>query len=123
MKYLRTLAALLGVLLIVGELARSWGQGRNILFVVDDFFIGIPLLLMAMLMSKPSTVRFCGLTAAFAAVAAGLYGSFFGKIVDLEQEMASNFENEILTALIGLAFASSLAGVVASLYYASKWSK
>ena len=69
---------------MMGELIRSWGQGRNLLFVLDDFFIGIPLLLTAYL-------------------------------------AASNIEIGVLTALIGMAFVSSLAGTFASIYLANQY--
>ena len=111
----RVWAALLGSSLMIGETIRSWGQGRNPLFVFDDFLIGIPLVATAILMAKPTAARRCAFSASFAATAGMLYGSFFGKLVDLSRPASSNIEIGLLTWLIGLAFASSLIGLAASL--------
>ncbi|MEM7020085.1 MAG: hypothetical protein AAF512_22435 [Pseudomonadota bacterium] len=115
MLFWRIWAILLGSSLMIGELIRSWGQGRHPLFILDDFFIGIPLIITAILMAQPTIARRCGFSAAFAAAAGMLYGSFFGKLVDLSRPASSNIEIGFLTALIGLAFFSSLLGLVASL--------
>ena len=105
---------------MIGELVRSWGQGRNIIFVLDDFFIGVPLLLTAYFMGKPSFARHCAFSAAFAATAGMLYGSFFGKLIDLASPASSNIEIKLLTTLIGMAFVSSLLGLIASIYLANE---
>jgi len=59
MKFWRVWAILLGLSLMVGETIRSWGQGRNPLFVLDDFFVGLPLVVTAILMARPSIPRLC----------------------------------------------------------------
>jgi len=114
MTFWRIWAILLGSSLMIGETIRSWGQGRNLLFVLDDFLIGIPLVVTAILMGHPTMARYCAFSASFAASAGMLYGSFFGKLVDLSRPASSNIEIGLLTALIGLAFVSSLAGLIAS---------
>ncbi len=121
MIFWRFWAGLLGSSLMIGESIRSWGQGRHLLFVLDDFFIGIPLVLMALLMAKPSVARHCGFAGAYAAAAGMLYGSFFGKLVNPDGAMSSNLDNDLLTVLVGMAFVSSLLGLAASLYFASKF--
>ena len=115
MSFWRIWAILLGLSLMIGETVRSWGQGRNLLFVVDDFLIGIPLIVTAILMAKPTVTRRCAFSASFAASAGMLYGSFFSKLVDLSHPASSNIEIRLLTTLIGLAFVSSLLGLIASL--------
>jgi len=120
MGFWRIWAVLLGSSLMIGESIRSWGQGRNLLFVFDDFFIGIPLVVTAILMNKPTPGRWCAFAASFAASAGMLYGSFFGKLVDLSNPASSNIEIRLLTALIGLAFFSSLIGLAASIRLASR---
>jgi hypothetical protein len=57
MLFWRCWGALLGASLMIGETIRSWGQGRNLLFVLDDFAIGIPLVVTAWLMGAPSPGR------------------------------------------------------------------
>jgi hypothetical protein len=118
MRFWRGWAVLLGASLMIGETIRSWGQGRPLLFVLDDFCIGIPLVLTAWLMGQPNPARRCAFAAAFAAAAGMLYGSFFGKVVELmagaEGDFSSNLDGSFLTLLIGFAFAASLAGLVAA---------
>ena len=122
MMFWRVWAALLGSSLIIGETIRSWGQGRNLLFVIDDYLIGVPLVLMAVLMAKPTITKYSAFAASYAATAGMLYGSFFGKLVNPDRPMSSNIEGGFLTFLIGLAFVSAIAGLAASLYMASKHS-
>lgn len=115
MKFWRVWAILLGLSLMVGETIRSWGQGRNPLFVLDDFFVGLPLVVTAILMARPSIPRLCAFSSSFAASAGMLYGSFFEKLVDLSKPASSNIEIRLLTALIGLAFTSSILGIFGSI--------
>lgn len=115
MKFWRIWALILGISLMAGESIRSWGQARNPLFVVDDFLVGIPLVLTAILLARPSIPRLCAFSAAFAASAGMLYGSFFSKLVDLAEPASSNIEIRLLTALIGLALISSILGVYGSI--------
>jgi hypothetical protein len=111
----RIVAIVLGSALMTGEAVRSWGQGRNLLLVVDDFLLGTALVVAGVLMARPTFARHCGLCAAFAASVGGLYPSFFGKLVDLSAPASSNIEVRLLTALIGAAFVIALAGLVATL--------
>jgi len=117
MMFWRIWAILLGASLMIGEGIRSWGQDRHLLFVLDDFFIGVPLVLTAILLSKPTVGRRCAFSAAWAATAGMLYGSFFGKLIDDTNAAAAttNIEIGFLTALIGAAFVSSLIGLAGSI--------
>jgi hypothetical protein len=114
MIYWRIVAVTLGLALMAGETIRSCGQGRNLLFVLDDFAIGIPLVVTAIMVGRPSPGRCCAFSAAWAATAGALYGSFFSKVVDPASPMHSNIAVGLLTTLIGVAFAVSIAGTVAS---------
>lgn len=118
MLFWRIWAILLGSSLMIGETIRSWGQGRHPLFVLDDFVIGIPLVVTGILMAAPTVPRRCAFAASFAAAAGMLYGSFFGKVVELSSggagSFSSNLDGEFLTILIGMAFVSSLAGLIAA---------
>ena len=116
MLFWRIWAILLGSSLMIGETIRSWGQDRHPLFVLDDFFIGIPLVVTALLLSQQTVARRCAFSATWAATAGMLYGSFFGKLIDDTNAAAAttNIEIGFLTALIGAAFVSSLIGLVGS---------
>ena len=120
MQFWRTIAIVLGSFLMCGEMIRSWGQGRNLLFVVDDFLIGIPLVITGLLMSKRTLARHCAFSAAFAATAGMLYPSFFGKLVEPSAPVSSNINAGLLTTLIGIAFFLSLLGAFCSIYLASR---
>jgi len=116
MLFWRIWAILLGSSLMIGETIRSWGQDRHLLFVLDDFFIGVPLVVTALLLSQQTVARRCAFSAAWAATAGMLYGSFFGKLLDDTDAAAAttNIDIGFLTALIGAAFVSSLIGLVGS---------
>ncbi|PKQ05262.1 MAG: hypothetical protein CVT72_10120 [Alphaproteobacteria bacterium HGW-Alphaproteobacteria-11] len=116
MIYWRYLAIFLGLLLMGGELFRSWGMGRPLMFVLDDFFIGIPLVVTALLMAKDNFARRAAFAGAWGATAGMLYPSFFGKLIAPTAEAAAttNIPFDFLTVIIGVIFALSLAGLVAS---------
>jgi hypothetical protein len=113
---LRVLGVLHGSLLIAGEMVRSSGQGRPLVFVLDDVWIGGFVLIAALAFRPDRLARRAAFAAAWAANAGGLYGSFFGKLLAEEgASFHSNIPDELLTALIGLAFGISLFGMVATI--------
>lgn len=115
MKTWRLLAIATGLGLMVGETWRSWGAGRPWLFVVDDYLIGIPLVVSAWLVAKPTLARRCAFAAAYAAGAGMLYVSFFSKIVEPASVETGNWSLDVLTWLVGLAFFVCVAGTVAAI--------
>ena len=108
---LRLLGAGLALSLMIGELIRSWGAGRPIMFVLDDFFMGGLLLVGAIVMASPTRLRWGVFVAGWASCAGMLYGSFFGKVFAPETSNSGNFDLGFLTAIIGLAFMVSLIGL------------
>ena len=115
-RVLRVLALVLGSSLVIGETIRSWGQGRPLAFVLDDFLIGGGLILAALWFRAESLRRRAALAAAWGAVAGGLYGSFFGKLLDTTGAgFHSNIPDDLLTGLIGAAYATSLFGMIATI--------
>jgi hypothetical protein len=113
---LRICAALLGLSLMIGETIRSWGQDRNPIFVVDDFFIGGFLLISAAYFSQDTPVRRAAFAGGWAFCAGMLYPSFFGKVFpDPSSSMMTNIDPGLLTALIGIAFLTSILGLIATL--------
>lgn len=108
---LRFLGAGLALSLMVGELIRSWGAGRPIMFVLDDFFMGGLLLAGAVLMARPSRLRWGVFVAGWASCAGMLYSSFFGKVFDPASARPGNMDLGFLTAIIGIAFVVSLIGL------------
>ena len=114
MKYLRIVAVLFALSMMIGELWRSWGAGRPIMFVLDDQIMGAMLIAAAILVSKDTFNRRAFFTSAWGVNAGMLYGSFFGKVFAPENANAGNWDLGILTILIGIAFATSIIGLIFS---------
>ena len=111
MKWIRILAVLLALSLMLGEVWRSWGVGRPIMFVMDDQLMGGFLLAATWAVGKETVRNRIAFAAAWGVNAGMLYGSFFGKVFAPEEAQAGNWDLGILTWLIGLAFAVSLIGL------------
>ena len=114
---LRLAGILLALALMIGEVWRSWGAERPFVFVVDDFVFGVPLLIAALLAKRPTARGKPFLAAAWAGNVGMLYGSFFTKVVDPAATNAGNWNADVLTWLIGLAFGVSLLGVLGTLIH------
>lgn len=108
---LRIIAALLALSLMIGELWRSWGAGRHWLFVIDDQIMGAMLILGALAVAKDTFNRRALFAAGWGVNAGMLYGSFFGKIVEPQNTNAGNWNLDVLTVLVGVAFVISLLGM------------
>jgi hypothetical protein len=115
MLVLRILGLVGALSLMIGEIWRSWGAGRHILFILDDQFAGL-LMLAGVWAMRRDTIRNRALFSAGWGVAVGmLYGSFFGKLIDPATVQAGNWDAGVLTALLGLAFVIAVAGLIASI--------
>ena len=115
MLFLRIIAAIHALSLILGETWRSWGAGRHIAFVVDDYWIGGLLLLGAWFMRTDSLRNRALFAAGWGANAGMIYGSFFGKLIEPASSNPGNFDMGLLTGLLGLAFFVSVAGMIAAI--------
>ena len=111
MIWLRMLAVLLALSLMIGEVWRSWGVGRPVMFVMDDQLMGGFLIVAAWAMTKETVRNRIAFAAAWGVNAGMLYGSFFGKVFAPEEAQAGNWDLGVLTWLIGLAFVVSLIGL------------
>jgi hypothetical protein len=112
---LRLLALLLALSLMIGELWRSWGAGRHWLFVFDDQIMGAMLILAAIALRRDTFNRRAFFAAAWGVNAGMLYGSFFGKLVAPQTVNAGNWNMDVLTVLVGVAFVVSLLGLMLSI--------
>ncbi len=120
MRVLRTIAVILALSLMIGELWRSWGAGRPIMLVLDDQMMGGFLIVAAWVVRK-ETLRSRSVFSAAWGVAAGmLYSSFFGKVLDPSHAQAGNWDLGILTILLGIAFFTSVVGLWFSLTLPSR---
>ncbi len=120
MKILRIVAVQLSLSLMIGELWRSWGVGRPIAFVLDDQIMGGMLLISAWLVGSPTPGRCAFFAASWGVVAGMLYGSFFNKVFAPTSQQAGNWDMSILTVLIGVAFVTSIFGMIYSIWIISK---
>jgi hypothetical protein len=111
-KRLRLLAVLLALSLMVGEAWRSWGAGRPAYAWLDDQIMGAMLLAGAWAMARDTLARRAFFAAGWGVNAGMLYGSFFGKLFEPARTNAGNFDLGLLTWLVGLAFAVSIAGMI-----------
>lgn len=111
MKSLRILAVLLALSLMIGELWRSWGAGRPIMFILDDQLMGGFLLVAAWTVRHETIRTRSAFSAAWGVVAGMLYGSFFGKLIDPGSTQAGNWSLDVLTYLVGVAFSVSIIGL------------
>lgn len=115
MKILRVIAIVSALSLMIGEAYRSWGAGRPIAFWMDDMLAGALMIAAALLLRRETPARRALFTGVWGVAMGMLYGSFFGKVFDPAHANPGNFDLGLLTALIGVAFAASICGFVASL--------
>ena len=115
MKALRILAVLLALSLMLGEIWRSWGADRPIMFILDDQLMGTFLVVSAWVVRHRSARNHAVFSAGWAVNAGMLYGSFFGKVFDPTSAQPGTWDLGILTALIGVALTVSVFGLVCSL--------
>lgn len=111
MKMFRKLSIVLALLLMAGETFRSYGDGRHIMFILDDFFAGIFMIWAALKFTRDEPARRAAFAAAWGVAAGMLYGSFFGKLLADAPINSGNFDPNLLTGLIGIAFFGSLLGL------------
>ena len=122
MKLNAYLAIILALGLMIGESIRSWGKGRNFLFIIDDFIFSGILLIGAVLFLNKNRLGLPILIAGWASCLGMTYGSFFNKITN-SYDFKSNIDNNILTFLIGLAFLCSIIGLFWSIMLFHKKNK
>ena len=82
---------------------------------MDDMIMGTMLIAAAIMVAKDTFHRRAFFTAAWGTNAGMLYGSFFGKVFAPADANAGNFDLGFLTLLIGIAFATAVAGMIASI--------
>jgi len=112
---LRALAVVLALALMVGELWRSWGAERPLMFVIDDQVIGALLLAGAWAMKRDTARRRALFASSWGFSAGMLYPSFFGKLLEPEQTNAGDWDTSVLTILVGLALVIAVVGMIASI--------
>lgn len=112
MKAFRYFTIALGAVNMLGEFYRSVGDGRHIMFVLDDTFLGLALIISAVLFTKDTPPRRAFFAASWGAAAGGVYGSFFSKLFAEDPINSGNLNPTFLTAFLGVFFLISILGVI-----------
>ena len=112
MKAFRYFSIALGLLNMLGEFYRSIGDGRHIMFVLDDTFLGLALIVSALLFTKDTPPRRAFFAASWGAAAGGVYGSFFSKLLSEGPINSGNLNANFLTGFLGVFFVISILGVI-----------
>lgn len=112
MKTFRYFSIILGLLNMLGEFYRSVGDGRHIIFVLDDTFLGLALIFSALWFTKDTSPRRAFFAASWGAAAGGVYGSFFSKLLAEGPINSGNLNANFLTTFLGVFFVISVLGVI-----------
>ena len=98
------LAILLALGLIIGETIRRYGEWGFWARWIDDYIMGLLLIIPAILVFKNKNFGEKLLIAGWSLTVGMTYGSFFSKISPNAKEFQTNIEANSLIFLIGLAF-------------------
>ena len=112
MKSFRYFTMALGTLNMLGEFYRSIGDGRHIMFVLDDTFLGLALIFSALWFIKDTPPRRAFFAASWGAAIGGVYGSFFSKLLAEDPINSGNLNPTFLTAFLGILFVISIVGMI-----------
>ncbi len=112
MKAFRYFTMALAILIMIGEVYRSMGDGRHIMFVLDDIFLGLAMLVAALNFTKDTPPRRAFFAASWGAAAGGVYGSFFYKLLSETPINSGNLNSTFLTTFLGVFLAISILCVI-----------
>lgn len=106
------LSVIFGCLVVIGETYRRFGDFGHWSRWMDDYIIGLSLIVPAIIIlnGKNQGIKF--LIAGWGFASGLLYGSFFSKWLDIENIKQSNIESDLLIRLIGLGLLTSLFGLI-----------
>jgi hypothetical protein len=113
MKALRIAAIVFGLIVIGGELVRSWGE-RNPAWWIDDFLVGSALIASGILAGKSTAQRRALFTGAWGFALGVIYISFFDKVLG-PALMGHGAEFNRLNAFVSFSLIVAIAGLVGSL--------
>ncbi|MFL6765920.1 MAG: hypothetical protein ACJ8FO_12070 [Sphingomicrobium sp.] len=114
MRALRLLTVLLALLLMIGEIWRSWGT-RPVTAVLDDLIAGVLMIAAAWAVGAETLRTRTAFSATWGLVAGGLFGSFYSKLAAPNRVDAGNWSPNVLIWTLGAAFLVSLACLVLSI--------
>jgi hypothetical protein len=101
-----------GCLIVSGETYRRFGDFGHWSRWMDDYIIGLLLIVPAILILKGRNDWIKVLISGYGFATGLLYGSFFSKFLDVKNIQQSNIEADLLIFLIGLGLLASLVGLI-----------
>jgi len=113
-------AYIMGIVLPGLEIARRRTNFDNIPGYVDDLIVGALLLYSARAVTQGRPNGRVLLTASWAILVGGLYGSFFGQLQSTALNDLSGYSNTLVTVIKGILFVVSIVALVTSIKSATQ---
>ncbi len=108
MKTFRYLTILLALIIMIGELYRSYGDGRHIVWVLDDFFVGSLLIAAAINFTSDSLPKRAFFAGAWGVGLGMIYPSFFASLLDGAAFNSGNLNWKFLLGVKGFGFVMTI---------------
>lgn len=105
---------ILATINIFGEIYRSWGDGRNIVWILDDVLAGLFLIVAAIMFTKDTLSRRSLFAAAWGVSLGMIYMSFFSSLLSGSEFNSGNLDWQFLLAVKALIFLLCIFGVFAA---------
>jgi hypothetical protein len=109
---MRAAAVVFAVIVMAGELYRSWGE-RDMIFWLDDFLVSAGLIAAAWLLGKDTQRRRALFVGAWGFAAGVIYISFFDKVIGAAV-VGPGADFSPLNIFVSLSLAAAIAGFIAS---------
>ena len=105
---------ILATINIFGEIYRSWGDGRNIVWILDDVLAGLLLIFAAIMFTKDTLSRRALFAAAWGVSLGMIYMSFFSSLLNGSEFNSGNLDWQFLLVVKAFIFLLCIFGVFAA---------
>lgn len=120
MKTFIKITIILALINIAGEIFRSWGDGRNIVWILDDVLAGLFLIVTALMFNKDTHSRRAAFAAAWGVSLGMIYMSFFSSLLSASEFNSGNLDWRFLLGVKAFIFLLCIFGVIASIRFPHK---
>ena len=114
MKTFIKITIFLATINIFGEIYRSWGDGRNIVWILDDVLAGLLLIVAAIMFTKDTLTRRALFAAAWGVSLGMIYMSFFSSLLSGSEFNSGNLDWQFLLVVKAFIFLLCIFGVFAA---------
>ena len=114
MKTFIKITIFLATINIFGEIYRSWGDGRNIVWILDDVLAGLLLIVAAIMFTKDTLTRRALFAAAWGVSLGMIYMSFFSSLLNGSEFNSGNLDWQFLLVVKAFIFLLCIFGVFAA---------